>query len=53
MHDCIFLICDQCGKTVHIDDDALSASIRKAAGDAGYSATRPVIEVRGKCADCG
>ena len=53
MHDCIFLICDQCGKTVHIDDDALSASIRKAAEDAGYSATRPVIEVRGKCSDCG
>ena len=53
MPDCIFLICEQCGKTVHIDDDALSASIRKAAGDAGYFATRPVIEVRGKCSDCG
>ena len=53
MHDCIFLICDECGHTVHIDDDALSASIRKAAGDAGFSATRPVIEVRGKCSDCG
>jgi Fur family zinc uptake transcriptional regulator len=53
MHDCIFLICDECGHTVHIDDDALSASIRKAAGDAGFSATRPMIEVRGKCSDCG
>ena len=22
LHDCIFLICDNCGQTVHIDDDA-------------------------------
>src|SRR6185312_302785 len=27
LHDCIFLICDSCGQTVHVDDDALSASI--------------------------
>ncbi len=53
LHDCIFLICDSCGQTVHIDDDALSESIRKAAADAGYSALRPVIEVRGTCGDCG
>src|SRR6476661_3631253 len=31
LHDCIFLICDNCGQAVHIDDDALSESIRKAA----------------------
>lgn len=52
MHDCIFLICDTCGRTVHIDDDALSGSIRNAAGTAGFSALRPVIEVRGKCREC-
>jgi Fur family zinc uptake transcriptional regulator len=52
LHDCIFLICDSCGQTVHVDDDALSASIRKAASNAGFSAPRPVIEVRGKCGDC-
>ncbi len=52
LHDCIFLICDSCGQTVHVDDDALSASIRKAAASAGFSAPRPVIEVRGKCGDC-
>ena len=53
LHDCIFLICDSCGQTVHVDDDALSESIRKAASKAGFSAQRPVIEVRGKCGDCG
>lgn len=52
LHDCIFLICDSCGQTVHVDDDALSASIREAASKAGFSAPRPVIEVRGKCGDC-
>ena len=52
LHDCIFLICDQCGQAVHIDDDALSESIRKAATKAGFSAPRPMMEVRGKCSDC-
>lgn len=52
LHDCIFLICDTCGQTVHVDDDHLSASIRKAAENAGFSAPRPVIEVRGTCGEC-
>jgi Fur family zinc uptake transcriptional regulator len=52
LHDCIFLICDSCGQTVHVDDDALSASIRNAAAKAGFSAPRPVIEVRGTCGEC-
>jgi Fur family zinc uptake transcriptional regulator len=52
LHDCIFLICDSCGQAVHIDDDSLSESIRKAASKAGFSAPRPVMEVRGKCSDC-
>ena len=52
LHDCIFLICDNCGQALHVDDDALSASIRKAAKNAGFSAPRPVIEVRGKCGEC-
>jgi Fur family transcriptional regulator, zinc uptake regulator len=52
LHDCIFLICDNCGQTVHIDDDALTGGVRDAAKSAGFSAPRPVIEVRGKCGDC-
>ena len=53
LHDCIFLICDECGQAVHIDDDRLTSGVRAAAADAGFSAPRPVIEVRGKCGDCG
>jgi len=52
MHDCIFLVCDSCGSTTHIDDDAITGSVRSAATDAGFSPVRPVIEVRGKCAAC-
>ncbi len=52
LHDCIFLICDQCGQTVHIDDDSLSGGVREAARNAGFSAPRPVIEVRGTCGEC-
>ena len=52
LHDCIFLICDNCGQTVHIDDDSLSGGVRKAATTAGFTAPRPVIEVRGTCGDC-
>ena len=53
LHDCIFLICDACGQTVHIDDDRLSHGVRDAAKTAGFSAPRPVIEVRGTCGECG
>ena len=52
LHDCIFLICDNCGQAVHIDDDKLTNGVREAAKDAGFSAPRPVIEVRGTCGDC-
>jgi Fur family transcriptional regulator, zinc uptake regulator len=52
LHDCIFLICDNCGGATHIDDDKLSNNVRDAAAAAGFANVRPVIEVRGKCADC-
>jgi Fur family zinc uptake transcriptional regulator len=52
LHDCIFLVCDVCGQTVHIDDDRITREVRHAAEVAGFSPERPVIEVRGKCADC-
>ncbi len=51
-HDCIFLICDDCGAADHIDDDALTGALRNAGQKAGYSEVRPVVEVRGLCAQC-
>ena len=52
IHDCIFLICDTCGNTTHIDDDAVTGAVRAAAGATGFGVARPVIEVRGKCKEC-
>lgn len=52
LHDCIFLICDDCGATVHVDDDGLAKGVRATAKSAGFAATRPVIEVRGRCGEC-
>lgn len=51
-HDCIFLVCDSCGQASHVDDDMLTNAVRKAAEKAGFSNIRPVIEVRGSCAQC-
>jgi Fur family zinc uptake transcriptional regulator len=51
-HDCIFLICDSCGQAVHIDDDRLTGSLVAAAREAGFADVRPVVELRGTCADC-
>lgn len=51
-HDCIFLVCDACGETTHLDDDRLTAGVRAAATAAGFAPERPVIEVRGRCARC-
>ncbi len=52
LHDCIFLVCDSCGQTVHLDNDVVTNGVRNAAQAVGFSPVRPVIEVRGKCADC-
>ena len=52
LHDCIFLVCDRCGQTTHIDDDKITGTVRNAATGAGFTPVRPVIEVRGTCADC-
>ena len=52
LHDCIFLICDSCGQTTHLDDDSLSSGVRAAAKAAGFAPERPVIEVRGTCEEC-
>jgi Fur family zinc uptake transcriptional regulator len=52
VHDCIFLVCDRCGQTLHLDDDAIAGEVRAAARGAGFVPQRPVMEVRGLCATC-
>ena len=51
-HDCIFLICDDCGQATHLDDDRLTGALREAGAGAGYADVRPVVELRGICEEC-
>ncbi len=51
-HDCIFLICDSCGVAVHLDDERLTGALIAAAHGAGFAQIRPVVELRGHCAEC-
>src|SRR5436190_19354975 len=34
LHDCIFLVCDSCGQTTHLDDDVITRNVRSAAKNA-------------------
>lgn len=52
IHDCIFLICDNCGQIAHLDDDRVSNGVRSAAKSSGFFTARPIIEVRGRCGTC-
>ena len=51
-HDCIFVICDDCGQAIHFDDDSLTRALREAGRNAGFADVRPVVELRGICQDC-
>ena len=51
-HDCIFLICDDCGKATHLDDERVTGALRAAGHDAGFADVRPVVELRGLCDNC-
>ena len=51
-HDCIFLICDDCGAAIHLDDERVTGALRQAGRDAGFANVRPVVELRGLCDAC-
>ncbi|MBD3729898.1 MAG: transcriptional repressor [Sphingomonadales bacterium] len=51
-HDCIFLVCDECGEATHVDDDEVSRKVRAIAASHDFKPERPVIEIRGLCAAC-
>ena len=51
-HDCIFLVCEGCGRIDHLDDDALMAALRVRAESKGFSLSRPIVELIGRCKAC-
>ena len=51
-HDCIFLVCDECGEAAHVDDEEVSRAVRGIAAARQFRAERPVLEIRGLCKSC-
>jgi len=51
-HDCIFLVCDECGEATHVDHEGVSKEVRGVAQARAFATRRPIIEVRGLCAAC-
>jgi len=51
-HDCIFLVCDECGEAAHVDDEEVSRAVRAIAAHRQFKAERPVLEIRGLCKAC-
>ncbi|MET0239561.1 MAG: transcriptional repressor [Sphingobium sp.] len=51
-HDCIFLVCRECGEATHVDDDAVTTNVRAVADANGFVTERPVIEILGRCGKC-
>lgn len=51
-HDCIFLVCEQCGRIDHVDDDTLASGMRARAERAGFAPSRAVLELLGVCTAC-
>lgn len=52
LHDCIFLVCNNCGQVSHADDDRVAGLLRERAAKEGFIPDRLVIEARGRCARC-
>jgi Fur family transcriptional regulator, zinc uptake regulator len=51
-HRSQFVICNDCGQTVELLDDALSTSLDERAHKLDFEVTQQVVEIRGVCADC-
>ena len=52
-HSGQFLICRECGRISEIQEEAISDALRVGAERAGFDAISPVIEIEGRCRDCG
>ena len=51
-HGAQFLICEQCGATGEVCDNAVEDAIAEAARSAGFAMTTRLVEVAGLCGSC-
>ncbi len=47
-----FMICETCGQTREISDEALARLLKTLARDTAFALTKTTIELRGLCSDC-
>ena len=52
-HASVLSICDDCGSVAEHHDDALLDSLSALAGQSGFNPSHHIIEVHGRCTDCG
>jgi Fur family zinc uptake transcriptional regulator len=51
-HRSQFILCTECGRSVELLDDSLSASLDRRAAELGFEVTQQIVEIRGICPDC-
>ena len=51
-HASQFLICDDCGEVAEVEDPSVAKSLKAAGKAIGFRTKRPVVELRGTCAQC-
>ena len=51
-HASQFMICDDCGEVVEVEDSSVARSLKAAGKAIGFRTKRPVIELVGTCAQC-
>jgi Fur family zinc uptake transcriptional regulator len=51
-HSSQFLICDNCGQVIEIEDASMSRNLQAISQSMGFHAKRPVVELLGTCKQC-
>ena len=52
-HQGVLLLCETCGRSDEVEDVALSRALQETADRAGFQTRRRMIELVGRCRDCG
>ncbi len=50
--DCIFLICDECGSSVELEDRRVKQLLEEEAAKRRFRVCKPVVELEGTCRRC-
>ena len=51
-HHGMLLICESCGRSEEIEDEAAMRAFRRSAAEAGFALKRVTVEAQGRCRNC-